>query len=43
MRPRIGQRIQLSSGDIRQANKLYSCPGKCSIVFNNVELCIEVK
>lgn len=27
-RPPIGQRIQLSPGDIRQTNKLYSCPGK---------------
>ncbi|XP_065321720.1 bone morphogenetic protein 1-like isoform X1 [Gordionus sp. m RMFG-2023] len=27
-RPEIGQRIHLSEGDIRQANKLYSCP-KC--------------
>ncbi|CAH8638451.1 unnamed protein product [Heterobilharzia americana] len=25
-RPPIGQRIQLSPGDIRQTNKLYSCP-----------------
>jgi tolkin protein len=27
-RPQIGQRIQLSAGDIRQTNKLYSCPGE---------------
>ena len=25
-RPPIGQRIMLSPGDIRQTNKLYSCP-----------------
>lgn len=27
-RPEIGQRSKLSPGDIRQTNKLYSCPGK---------------
>ena len=26
-RPEIGQRIHLSIGDIRQAKKLYQCPG----------------
>ncbi|VEL38805.1 unnamed protein product [Protopolystoma xenopodis] len=29
-RPPIGQRIQLSTGDIRQTNKLYNCPRKYS-------------
>lgn len=28
VRPEIGQRVRLSPGDIAQANKLYSCPGK---------------
>lgn len=27
-RPQIGQRLQLSEGDIRQTNKLYGCPGR---------------
>ena len=28
VRPTIGQRLQLSEGDIRQAKKLYNCLGK---------------
>lgn len=31
-RPQIGQRLQLSAGDIRQTNKLYSCPGEMQSV-----------
>lgn len=33
VRPEIGQRVRLSPGDIRQANKLYRCPGRSHFLF----------
>lgn len=32
-RPEIGQRVQLSAGDISQTRKLYKCPGKWNASF----------
>lgn len=35
-RPEIGQRLKLSEGDIAQANLLYKCSCKCSLVYHLV-------
>jgi len=44
IRPEIGQRIKLSPGDIRQANKLYRCPSKSSFCAQCNLLChFEIK
>ena len=41
VRPEIGQRVRLSSGDIAQANKLYGCPRKFShLSFIKTFLCL---
>lgn len=42
VRPKIGQRLHLSKGDIRQANKLYSCPGTSIYeISTNVIACFQ--
>ncbi|PIO63037.1 putative bacteriochlorophyll 4-vinyl reductase [Teladorsagia circumcincta] len=40
-RSEIGQRVQLSEGDIRQAKKLYKCPG--SFLLPPVTTCLQEK
>ena len=34
-RPEIGQRIELSQGDINQAKKMYHCPSKSSLYLHH--------
>ena len=36
VRPEIGQRVRLSSGDIAQANKLYRCPREYHIILYHI-------
>ena len=46
IRPEIGQRVKLSPGDIRQANKLYRCPSKCCqilcVSFVLINVCCQI-
>ena len=41
-RPEIGQRIELSPGDINQAKKMYHCPSKSVCLSVRLSVCLSV-